>query len=103
MSGRSTTSEPQVPKTTTAVQQDDIVDLPDIQEEAATRDEEGPPMVDIPVPLADAVIQAVPEPIPNPVPLRRSTSGDTTDTTDFVMLINDAKVTSCPEIVDISA
>eukprot|EP00731_Ephydatia_muelleri_P017691 Em0010g789a len=70
---RSTTSEPQVPKTTTAVQQDDIVDLPDIQEEAATRDEEGPPMVDIPVPLADAVIQAVPEPIPNPVPLRRST------------------------------
>ena len=26
-------------------------------------------MVDIPVPLADAVIQAVPEPIPNPVPL----------------------------------
>ncbi|KAL5481520.1 hypothetical protein EMCRGX_G021699 [Ephydatia muelleri] len=75
---RSTTSEPQVPKTTTAVQQDDIVDLPDIQEEAATRDEEGPPMVDIPVPLADAVIQAVPEPIPNPVPLRRSTSGDTT-------------------------
>eukprot|EP00731_Ephydatia_muelleri_P012399 Em0006g1293a len=71
---RSTTSEPQVPKTTTAVQQDDIVDLPDIQEEAATRDEEGPPMVDIPVPLADAVIQAVPEPIPNPVPLRRSTS-----------------------------
>eukprot|EP00731_Ephydatia_muelleri_P005262 Em0002g1438a len=71
---RSTTPEPQVPKKTTAVQQDEVVDLPDIQEEAATREEEGPPMVDIPVPLADAVIQAVPEPIPNLVPLRRSTS-----------------------------
>ena len=70
---RSTTPEPQVPKKTTAVQQDEVVDLPNIQEEAATREEEGPPMVDIPVPLADAVIQAVPEPIPNPVPLRRST------------------------------
>eukprot|EP00731_Ephydatia_muelleri_P011471 Em0006g365a len=70
---RSTTPEPQVPKKTTAVQQDEVVDLPDIQEEAATREEEGPPMVNIPVPLADAVIQAVPEPIPNPVPLRRST------------------------------
>ncbi|KAL5505561.1 hypothetical protein EMCRGX_G007013 [Ephydatia muelleri] len=70
---RSTTPEPQVPKKTTAVQQDEVVDLPDIQEEAATREEEGPPMVDIPVPLADAVIQAVPEPIPNLVPLRRST------------------------------
>ena len=70
---RSTTPEPQVSKKTTAVQQDEVVDLPDIQEEAATRVEEGPPMVDIPVPLADAVIQAVPEPIPNPVPLGRST------------------------------
>ncbi|KAL5469129.1 hypothetical protein EMCRGX_G030333 [Ephydatia muelleri] len=70
---RSTTPEPQVPKKTTAVQQDEVFDLPDIQEEAATRDEEGSPMVDIPVPLADVVIQAVPEPIPNPVPLRRST------------------------------
>eukprot|EP00731_Ephydatia_muelleri_P015649 Em0009g73a len=70
---QSTTPEPQVPKKTTAVQQDEVVDLPDIQEEAATREEEGPPMVNIPVPLADAVIQAVPEPIPNPVPLRQST------------------------------
>ena len=70
---RSPTPEPQVPKKTTAAQQDEVVDLPDIQEEAATRDEERPPMVDISVPLADAVIQAVPEPIPNPVPLRRST------------------------------
>ena len=64
---RSPTPELQVPKKTTAAQQDEVVDLPDIQEEAATRDEEKPPMVD------DAVIQAVPEPIPNPVPLRRST------------------------------
>ena len=70
---QSTTPELQVPKKTTAVQQDEVVDLPDIQEEAATREEEGPPMVNIPVLLADAVIQAVPEPIPNPVPLRRST------------------------------
>ena len=59
---RSPTPEPQVPKKTTAAQQDEVVDLPDIQEEAATRDEERPPMVDISVPLADAVIQAVPEP-----------------------------------------
>ena len=55
------------------MQQDEVVDLPDIQEVAATKEEEGSPMVNIPVPLADAVIQAVPEPIPNPVPLRRST------------------------------
>ena len=69
----STSPEPQVPKKTTAVQQDEVIDLPDIQEEAATRDEERPPMVDIPVPLADAVIQAGPEPSANPVPLCRST------------------------------
>eukprot|EP00731_Ephydatia_muelleri_P015662 Em0009g86a len=47
---QSTTPELQVPKKTTAVQQDEVVDLPDIQEEAATREEEGPPMVNIPVP-----------------------------------------------------
>eukprot|EP00731_Ephydatia_muelleri_P000822 Em0001g822a len=49
---RSTTPEPQVHKKTTAVQQDEVVDLPDIQEDAATREEEGPPMVNIPVSLA---------------------------------------------------
>ena len=69
---RSTTPEPQVSKKTTAVQQDEVVDFQTFRRRLQ-QDEEGPPMVDIPVPLADAVIQAVPEPIPNPAPLRRST------------------------------
>ena len=48
--------ELQVPKKATAVQQNEAVDLPDIQEEATytSGDEERPPMVDISLPLAYA-------------------------------------------------